>query len=129
MNLTSFLLPILLLSASLPSAAAESKNGVELLKKCASVLRHIDREEKLSPLSMMDSAFCVGLIQGVSNTNAFYAADPKFKPYMCMPEKGVNNEQGARIVVKFLTERPEKLHMNDTLLVIVALRDAFPCEQ
>ena len=45
----------------------------------------------------------------------------------CSPEKW-NPDQAVRIVVKFLEDHPKGLHHNELYTAVLALEQAFPCE-
>jgi hypothetical protein len=47
-------------------------------------------------------------------------------PKVC-PAKDSTYEQGTRVVVKYLQDHPEELHMKSSALVERALAKAFPC--
>jgi Rap1a immunity proteins len=53
-------------------------------------------------------------------------ATARFLP--CLPD-GTGSEQAIRIVVKYLNSHPEKLHKDAHILVVEALREAFPCSK
>jgi len=46
----------------------------------------------------------------------------------CIPDS-IKTIQGARIVVKYLTDHPDRLHISDTRMVQMAVVDAFPCSR
>ena len=46
----------------------------------------------------------------------------------CLPDR-FNFDQMRRVVVKWLSDHPEKLHLGVAQLVRDALRDAFPCKK
>lgn len=69
-----------------------------------------------------EGAACVGYIQGVVDAVSvldYRACFPETAPY----------EQHARIVVKYLKDHPQQLHLHRFELTISALRAAFPCNE
>lgn len=68
------------------------------------------------------SGFCYGYVTGIATTLTWASEENK----ICTPEN-VTNEQIASIIRKYLKEHPEMLHESADLLVIIALRRAFPC--
>ncbi len=46
---------------------------------------------------------------------------------VCFPEKGIKNDQGVRVVIKYLKDNPAKLHENEILLIMLAYANAYPC--
>jgi hypothetical protein len=61
--------------------------------------------------------FVLGYIMGVIQTTDIP---------MCIP-KGVTNYQVQAVVVKFLKDNPEQLHMPANLLTLAAVTKAWPC--
>ncbi len=47
---------------------------------------------------------------------------------VCIPTERVSLGQLGRVVVKYLKDHPEEEHDAAVVLVVVALREAFPCE-
>ena len=45
----------------------------------------------------------------------------------CVPPTGIENDQLVRVVKKYLDEHPEDLHQSARILILFALREAFPC--
>ena len=45
----------------------------------------------------------------------------------CFPEKGIDNGQATRVVVKYLKNNPALLHEDEVLLIILAFLEAYPC--
>lgn len=99
-------------------------DGIELLGACLAgegrSVQAMSESEKIS------YAYCLGMIQGVSNTMRFVGDDSIIKN--CLPKSGIKNDQAARITTKYLREHPEDLHRGAPTLVAVALREAFPCK-
>lgn len=46
---------------------------------------------------------------------------------LCLPD-GIGNEQFIRILLKYLDQHPEKLHLPAAQLVYDAMQDVFPCK-
>jgi hypothetical protein len=70
--------------------------------------------------------YCVGYIASASDTAEMWANQGFMKKAICHPEN-VSQGQLRQIVVKFLEENPEKLHLSADSLVVTALIRAFPC--
>jgi hypothetical protein len=45
-----------------------------------------------------------------------------------MPKPAIQVWQAARIVVKYMAENPDKLNLDDGVLVLIALQRAYPCK-
>ena len=66
---------------------------------------------------------CRGYISGVYDRQ-YWVEDSEFKS--CPPD-GVTLEQMTSVVIKYLTDRPEQLHIQASVLVSVAISLAWPC--
>ncbi|MFC1816365.1 Rap1a/Tai family immunity protein [Thermodesulfobacteriota bacterium] len=105
---------------------ATMADGNELLKQCIAGLKVLNNVKNLSKIEYMDAAFCAGLVQGITDSYRIYRLS-KTIPSSCLPGKVINKSQATRIVVKYLREHPERLHLHESNLVIDALSEAFPC--
>ena len=114
------------------SAIAESNelpnqsDGNELLLRCNSAIRAVESGERPFMQATM-GAWCLGFVQGFTQTNGMYRAGGR-KVIVCLPKNGVTNVQGARIIVKYLTDHPEQLHELAITIAFVAFVEAFPCD-
>ena len=75
----------------------------------------------------IDSAMCMGYHRGVIEARGIWETVSKFKT-ICLPD-GVTDDQTIRVVVKYLNENPANLHTTAAALVMVALKEAFPCKK
>jgi len=71
-----------------------------------------------------DGGFCVGYVGGF--TQALHWVSDKNK--ICASDN-VTQKQVVSIVRKYMEEHPEMLHERADMLVIIALRRAFPCSE
>ncbi|WP_369319470.1 Rap1a/Tai family immunity protein [Pseudomonas sp. W2Oct36] len=46
----------------------------------------------------------------------------------CLPKSGVKGQQAIRVTVKFLEANPKLLNDDASMLILLALTDAFPCQ-
>lgn len=67
------------------------------------------------------AAFIDGFVAGVQ------ASLPSGTRPFCFP-KGVTKGQIGRVVIKYINDRPEKLHIPFYELVFTALASGFPCD-
>jgi len=88
--------------------------GNELYGQCTGT-----SEEQLICLS-----YITGVADGMTVTQVVYEPSPGFA---CIPD-GVNRQQVRDIVVKYMTNNPESRHMHAGAVIIVALKNAFPCK-
>ena len=114
-------LPIFALScliAATPSVASTTADGISLLKECQKAIRLVDFDEATHADAFYISS-CTGFIHGlmaVPNT------------IFCMPVN-VSTNQVMRVLVTYLHEHPEDLHLAKGELALDALADAFPCHR
>jgi hypothetical protein len=105
------------------NSRAKNPDGEALLRNCSAAALSDPNSEQMAL-----GFHCLGLVQGVINTHQFYQA--KFKnraPWVCIPETGITNGQGAEIVRKYLVNHPEQRSKDSSLLVTLALLNTFPC--
>lgn len=72
-----------------------------------------------------DLNFCFGYIEGVRDGLVWMAVAEKSKVSAAIPDK-TTKEQLKGIVVKYLNEHPERRQRSAGLLVLIALKHAFP---
>lgn len=108
-------------------------DGNALLKQCTPAAKlldgvHVDNSE------IPDAMFCIGYIRATLDVYATWegtdtALGRKQSVWPCLPfTKSIQTGQGVLIVVKYLKEHPEKLHLDNAALAAEALREAFPCK-
>jgi hypothetical protein len=109
-------------------------DGNELLSNCKAFIDLASLDSKIKSndlITIQGSGKCVGLLQGVSKMNRWYEIYLKNQthenPLFCIPD-GVTLGQKTLVVIKYLTEYPELLHEPDTVLIIKAFMQAFPCK-
>ena len=118
-------LTILLTFAGAAHPQPLPRNGNTLLAACNSAVRLMDTG--IAPKDQMELGFCLGLLQGITMSSRLAAADSDKAPVMCLPADGIENGQAARVVVRYLQDHPERLHHEEFVLAVAALRNAFPC--
>jgi hypothetical protein len=106
-------------------------DGNQLLEQCQSAQRLIDG---VPTSNIVDAGECIGTLQGTVDTleiSRHTFSNDKTKPLpplICWPSQAVvPRAQSIRIVVQYLQQHPGDLHMNGSTLAILALADAFPC--
>lgn len=126
-----FLLGVALFFAAGASHAAD---GNKLLTACTAVVRYTDAGNKgLDDIESMEASFCLGMMEGVSQTvlaNMMLANNPNQQNTLgtCLPSDGLANVQAARLVVRYLNQRPEMLHFPAGMLTLFAMKTSFPCK-
>jgi hypothetical protein len=88
-------------------------NGHDLLRLCT------------SRAGSSELNFCFGYIEGIRDSLIWVAVARKSKPPVAIPDK-MTQEQLANVIVKYLNEHPEKQDRAAGLVVLVALKQAFP---
>lgn len=93
--------------------------GNGLLGSCQIHVKSMeDRSYKENTFEAYRDGYCSGLVYGVSSAS----------PDIC-PSEGVTGGQQVRVVLKYLQDHPEELHLDDALLAERALAKAFPCKK
>lgn len=116
------LLIIFILGSISPvSVDADAVRGEQLLywltgRAESEIEATMDRAKSMAYLSgMLDSYVVLSVI------------DPGLKIY-CVPEKGISIVEAKDIVVRWLAQNPDRLKEEARILVLYALKDAFPCK-
>jgi hypothetical protein len=92
-------------------------SGNWLLVSCQVSVRSMDdTASRGNTLDSYREGFCNGLVEGVSDASS----------KVCRKEE-VTNGQELRVVLKYLQDHPEELHLRNSALVEKALVKAFPC--
>ena len=122
---------LLLISGSLVAQDDWKGDGNSLLAKCSLAVRVFDGE-KLSSSDAVEGGFCLGYIWGNQDTDHMVQMLEEHEKitllkHACPPSKA-STAQAARIVVKYLRDNPERLHMPASVLVTDAIRSSFPCK-
>jgi len=104
-------------------------DGNELLEICTRTMMLYERGEGIqSPNDALKFGECMAHAEAVRDTMDFFNKKLPRNYQTCFPEKGINNGQAVRIVLKYLNEHPADLHLNQTVLSIAALHNAYPCK-
>jgi hypothetical protein len=99
------------------SPQEEVTSGNWLLVSCQVTVKTVDDPTfKENDYESFRDGFCRGIVEGVSDAS----------PKVC-PPKDSTYGQSDRVVVKYLQDHPEELHMKNSTLVETALAKAFPC--
>lgn len=114
---------LLLLIIASPLIKAD---GNRLLDNCQSAEKFMDKSGAINDVEAIKAGVCIGLIDGTLNTVHILneVLEPKYRT--CWSKEGTNG-QAVRVVLKFLRNNPETLHNDDTVLVILAYNNAYPC--
>lgn len=94
----------------------EFSDGNELHDECATIVS--------GDLGYYEGGHCFGMIEAYLQLAS--ELSPRYFPAHCLPE-GVTIGQIAKMVVKYLDQHPEQLHLPATLVIAKVAHDAFPC--
>jgi hypothetical protein len=104
-------------------------SGNSFLRDCSIV----DKEKDTTPAENTQSAACLlyvgGVMQGAelgSGVTRLEAKPMELPKLFCRPEN-IEMLQLVRIVLKYVRENPEKANLGTGGLIILALREAYPC--
>ncbi len=98
--------------ATFPAHASVFYDGSSLLEHCNS-------------RTAVGGGICFGFIIGAADS--FNCKQPILDGFRWHSPKGAKAGQIEKVVVKYLNEHPEKLHLSASSLVAAALSEAFPC--
>jgi len=73
-------------------------------------------------------ALCSSYVGGIADAHVAFVNLEIMESVWCVPKVGIMGSQISRVVAKYLKEHPEELHFRASLLVVLALTEAFPCE-
>lgn len=111
-------------------AADESKDGNFLLRACKELIQdsrpHIAQRRSES-ISL--SSWCAGFLSGMMGMNSIYQGVMSEEAgFFCFPERELEVDQAARIVVKYLEQHSEEQDLPARSVGTFALNAAFPCK-
>jgi hypothetical protein len=105
--------------------------GNEWLAMCEKDLKNSNK------LDMYEIGFCEGFLRGLRDTNdmtsgldLFYQKDDQYNPIpkICLPRE-VTLIQLIKVVKKWYTEHPEKLHIRFDFQYVMIMREVYPCTE
>lgn len=114
------------LSGVLASGSAMAIDGNDLLSACQATIKFSEGDKRVSGV---DVGQCTGIAEGVEGTVMVLNDSLPANLKTCYPEAGTTNIQKARIVVKYLQEHPDQLHLPASALTLIAYKNAFPCNR
>ena len=102
-------------------------DGNALLSDCSAAEEFMDSGEIPAGKEVSLGA-CFGIIEGIKSM-AMLAEIEGLSTVLnvCFPEGSITNGQSVRIVQSYLRKNPKDLHIDRSLLVLRAYRDAYPC--
>jgi hypothetical protein len=104
------------------AVAAEQTRTEQLVLECD--------ENPSSPEEWLKLAHCAGYVSGMLDMHALMVA-PQVggtTSLFCLPADGISNAQAIKVFLKWAREHPEELHKRARLSLLIALKEAFPCQ-
>lgn len=110
-----------------PGAFAGFRTGSDVAHDCK-VWARWQNSDTIPATDATEASRCIGYIQGAIDAYIFTAAKNWARPpeSICVPQ-GFKDEQAILIVLKYLDNHPEILHLDAGGIVWTALHSAFPC--
>lgn len=105
-------------------SAAAMADGNKLLLECQDGINSMSGGVANNPVGV---GHCVGVLQATMDTLDIFHEAGGVPKLVCVPEGGIPMVQSMRVVVQSLEEHPQSLHLNESVLVVSALKNAFPC--
>ncbi|RAU45192.1 MULTISPECIES: Rap1a/Tai family immunity protein [unclassified Pseudomonas] len=105
-------------------STAALADGNKLLLECQDGINSMNGGMAKNPVGV---GHCVGVLQATIDTLDILHEAGGAPKFVCVPDGGIPMVQSMRIVVQSLEEHPESLHLNESVLVVAALKNAFPC--
>jgi hypothetical protein len=106
-------------------SASVLADGNSLLSECQDGIGAMNGAPAKNPLG---AGHCVGVLQATMDTLDIFHEAAGATRLVCVPEGGIPMVQSMRVMVKYLHEHPESLHLNESVLVVSAMKSAFPCD-
>tara|TARA_R110002072_G_scaffold41331_1_gene116232 strand:+ start:581 stop:970 length:390 start_codon:yes stop_codon:yes gene_type:complete len=109
-------------------ANTHATDGNRLLSNCSIVEAYMDSKE--FPKSRgIDMGTCLGFIEGIKIMTAYAHSEGHTGMLnVCWPnDTAITNGQAVRVVLSFLRKNPKELHSDQSVLVLLAYHDAYPC--
>jgi hypothetical protein len=103
-------------------------SGNAFLRVCSSVEHDIQTQIEMGYV-VSCAAYITGFIDGVKFGTS-YAADKtgkKIPSLLCFPDE-VETGQIMKILLKYIRDNPAEAHQRTDILLVNALRQAFPCK-
>lgn len=106
-------------------SAVALADGNKLLLECQDGITSMSGGVATNPVGI---GHCVGVLQATMDTLDLFHEAGGTPKLVCVPEGGIPMIQSMRIVVQALEEHPQSLHLNESVLVVSALKNAFTCQ-
>jgi len=103
-------------------------SGTSLLRECNAVSSPVTTDS----VNNLEAGLCIGLVRGVMATMQMwqverYTMKEQMDMHGCIPHQ-VEDSGAIKVVLKYLNDHPDRLHLDDTILIHTALLDEYPCK-
>lgn len=129
---------LLFVLAAVPLSAGQGpienvNDGNALQRECSAALQAAaDRAERPDDADDMDAGFdtgqCLGLVSAVWHTHMLMVDEFSGDVAFC-PSRSISTGQMARVVDDYLKQHPRELNEWDTVLIMRAYIDNYPCQR
>ena len=118
------LLPLVIMLALVSPAGRAAQDGdgsgLALLRDCEEGLR--------ASGDFARARHCSGVVRGAARTLARLQQDGRVTDARACLPAGTTDARLVTVVVQYLSEHPDELHLPDVQLVVAAVEAAFPCQ-
>ena len=119
MKLLPLAIVLALVSPAALAAQDNDSSGLMLLRDCEEGLR--------ASGDFARARHCSGVVRGAARTLTLLQEDGRVADgRACLPA-GTPDARLVTVVVQYLSEHPDELHLPDVQLVLAAVEAAFPC--
>lgn len=117
------LLALSLLAGLAAAPPAPATTGMEILRQCRAATKDVGGNVDAAIMG----AHCLGYLAGIADGHEIVAALKPDARLWCEPAEGLQAEQRAMVVIRFLEKNPNELHKSGRTLVVRAFKAGFPC--
>lgn len=121
---------LLLVYAGISFSEEEIYIDGKTLKALCSSYQQATLEGKISENSIQPYMRCLHYMQGIVEVSMFYERmmyTVSGNRLICLPRKKISTDQAILLTIEYLKRHPEKLDSRGVVLVMAALREAYPC--
>ncbi len=120
-RLIRILLTLIIASFSVETMA----DGNYLLQRCQLAVKAVGNPGMSKQRAAI--SYCFGLLQGVREVNRLYENKHGNDAYFCLGSQHLSHSETARLAVEYSQQHPQRLHQNESVLAVQALRQSYPC--
>jgi hypothetical protein len=99
--------------------------GADLIEKCDSYISYMGNKDIPDSNFAYAMGICMGFVDGVVYTHSVARTG---SPIWCLPNN-VNSDAIIRVLVNHIRDNPDAMQKNLGPVVLVAMVNAFPCDE